>query len=468
MNVLHFLTLAVLLAATIAALVVMARTGESRMILLAALFVLLGVPHGIGLWTEADVSAGMDLDTAAAAAGLAAALLGLASVLVLRRTLLDLDLAEGLHWDSMECVRSLSELATLRAASLDERLPQLLQVGCERLGLEIGLVSQVRNDRYEVIAMQAPADFPIAAGAIFGLDETYCGPTLKSERPVAVSRAADTSWAEHPARTAFRFETYLASAIRNGDEAVGTLVFASRKPRTNRLTATHKDLVRLMAQWIGWELERRELEKASNAVGRKRALRVQHHGRVAAPGLRVDALLRRVERRVRRIVPAGIEVEFAPVPDLPPTREPRLPLEAILLSLTRRAAAVMPANGTLTVAAAYQDPPKTERDVLPAVAPARYVTLSISESSGGLDSDALARAFDNEPSAGPDVAAEIDGGIPLATVYRMLQRAGGDLSVEVERGRGSRFTVFLPIEAEPAESESKPAIGAAAQMTTNQ
>jgi hypothetical protein len=456
LNVLHFLTLVVLLTASIASLIVMARTGEARMALLVGLFVLLGIPHGIGLWSQADAPLGVDLPTAATAAGLAAALLGLASVFLLRRTLLDLDRAEGLHWDSMESVRSLSELAALRATSLDDRLPQLLQVGCERLGLEIGLVSKVRGDRYEVLAMQAPQDFPIAAGAVFALYETYCGPTLTSDRAVAVSRAADTSWAEHPARIAFRFETYLAAAIRRGEESVGTLVFASRKPRTDRLTATHKDLVRLMAQWIGWELERDELEKASSAGARKRALRVQHHGAAPAPVLRVDALLSRVERRIRRIVPAGIEVHFETVPSLPPAREPRLPLEAILLSLARRAAAVMPATGTLTVSAAYQEPPKPENGVLPAVAPARYVTLSISESSGGLDADALARAFDHEPSSGADMTAEIDGGIPLATVYRMLQRAGGDLSVDVEPGRGSRFTIFLPLssEAEDAAAET--------------
>ena len=49
------------------------------------------------------------------------------------------------------------------------------------------------------------------------------------------------------------------------------------------------------------------------------------------------------------------------------------------------------AYGCKSVTAAFQEPPKTRRGVFPAVAPARYVTLSISESSGGLDSDASSR-----------------------------------------------------------------------------
>ena len=145
-------------------------------------------------------------------------------------------------------------------------------------------------------------------------------------------------------------------------------------------------------------------------------------------------------------MPSGIEVEVNPgSPDLPTARETRLPLEAILMSLVRRAVAAMPEGGTLRIEVGAQESPAVAPDVLPSVAPSRYVTLAVSESSGGLDPDAIARAFavDSPAEAGP--LGEAGGGIPLSTVYRMLQRAGGDLSVEVEPGRGSRFTLYLPL-----------------------
>lgn len=447
MNVLHILALGVLVAAIVASIVVAARTGEARVGLLTVLFALLGIQHAVALWSHWGKPLGFDLAAAGASAGLAAGLLGLVSVLVIHRTLSDLDRAEGLHWDSMEAVRGLSELAARRDVPLEDRLPELLETGCARLGLEVGLVSRVRGDRYEVLAIHAPPDFPIGRGAIFSLDETYCGPTLAADRAVAVSRAVDAKWAEHPARTAFRFETYLAAAIRVRDQATGTLVFGSRRARRERLSATHKDLVLLMAQWIGWELERAELERAQTD---KPVLRIRHHGPRPA-GLRVDVLLQRIEKRIRRIVPAGIEVEFAVTSELPPAREPRLPLESILLSLVRRAATAMSGGGTLRISAQAQEPPTSDPGVLPAVEPARYVTLSVSESSGGLDADALTRAFDADPAAGGGVG-ELDGGIPLSTIYRMLQRAGGDLSVEAEPGRGSRFTLFLPLIDADAET----------------
>jgi signal transduction histidine kinase len=91
------------------------------------------------------------------------------------------------------------------------------------------------------------------------------------------------------------------------------------------------------------------------------------------------------------------------------------------------------------------------------VAPDRYVTVSISETSGAVDADALARVFDREEQAkAPKAMPDGDGGLPLSTVYRMLQRAGGDLSVEVEPGQRSTFTVFLPLAGEATQRPQAP------------
>jgi signal transduction histidine kinase len=86
------------------------------------------------------------------------------------------------------------------------------------------------------------------------------------------------------------------------------------------------------------------------------------------------------------------------------------------------------------------------------------VTISLSETSGAVDADALARVFDHEerPAEKPGALPDAAGQLPLSTVYRMLQRAGGDLSVEVEPGQGSTFTVFLPLAEEAARRPQEP------------
>jgi signal transduction histidine kinase len=185
---------------------------------------------------------------------------------------------------------------------------------------------------------------------------------------------------------------------------------------------------------------------------------VRRHGAPATPALQLNAALERLEKRMRRVAGPRVEVVLELAPDLRPARALRLPLDAILLSLVNKAAEAMPEGGRLTVATANHEIARHEPDVLPAVAPDRYVTISLSETSGAVDADALARVFDHEerPAEKPEALPDAAGQLPLSTVYRMLQRAGGDLSVEVEPGQGSTFTVFLPLADEAARRPQEP------------
>jgi len=460
------ISLTIVTAAFFGSLIVLGRSGESRVALLTGVLGLLGVQQAFTLWRSSHAPLGLDLATGIAAAGLGVGLLGFFAVIAVGRILREFDRAEALHWESMEGVRGLTELTTRRSIGVDEKLPTLLEMGCERFGLEVALVSRVRGERYEVLAIHAPDDFPVTSGAVFALGETHCRNTLATNRPVAIARAADAHWVDHPARAAFRFEAYLAATIHVGEEPFGTLVFASLDPRRERFTATHKDLVVLMAQWIGSELEREDLlrtrRQSSSPAGSSspapRPLPVRRHGAPATPALQLNAALERLEKRMRRVAGPRVEVVLELAPDLRPARVLRLPLDAILLSLVNKAAKAMPEGGRLTLATANCEITCHEADVLPAVAPDRYVTISLSETSGAVDADALARVFDHEerPAGKPEALPDAAGQLPLSTVYRMLQRAGGDLSVEVEPGQGSTFTVFLPLAEEAARRPQEP------------
>lgn len=254
MSILLLVSLVLLAVALAASIALFARTGEVRIGLLAGLLSALGVAQALALWGAGwSAPLGLDLATAEACAGLFAGGMGLLTVLAVGRTLHELERAETLHWESMEGVRGVTELASRRSMSIEERLPLLLELGCERLGLDIGLVSRVRGERYEVLSLCAPEDFPISEGAAFALADSACRATLGSERPVARTRAEDVT------RGALPFQAYLGACIRTGEEIFGTLAFASLAPRRERFTASHKDLVALMAQWLGSELERTAL-----------------------------------------------------------------------------------------------------------------------------------------------------------------------------------------------------------------
>jgi hypothetical protein len=336
--------------------------------------------------------------------------------------------------------------------SLDEKLDALLRIGCERFDLEIGMISRVHKQRYEVIAIRAPEEFPVARGAVFMLADTYCSQTLESERPVACERIDESSRLGHPDRAAFGFGAYFGSAFRVYDEVVGTLCFGSRKPRKQRFTATDKDILTLMVQWIGSDLERRfgAEEREANAA---RAAESAH----AVPdrayrcddriprSVDVNAAVRRSDTNIRVLVGSGIDLEYRLDDALRPATFPRVGVGAIVESLVRKAAEALSAGGRITIETANLEVSNGDPEVVPAVAPNHYVTLSVTASGEGIDAETLSRAF--EPSAAETTGESswsLRDRIPLETIYRLLQRCGGDLSLEVEPGKGSTFTVFLP------------------------
>lgn len=163
--------------------------------------------------------------------------------------------------------------------------------------------------------------------------------------------------------------------------------------------------------------------------------------RRTAAGADLNAVLRRVEGRIRDLVEPRVRLVVNAGAGATRVRDPGVPLESLLLTLVGHAVEAMPTGGTLTLAAGNL-----------AGDAARYATLSVAHTGRGPDAEALARAFDPGRSGARD-------GLALAGLLRALRRGGGDLSVEVDPARGATFTVFLP--AAPAHARPSDAPRAA-------
>jgi hypothetical protein len=448
-------SIAILCVATLGSLWVARRSGDARVTLLTLLLTALAGAQALTLWSHPSAPAAFDLGTLGAALGLAASVAGLFAVLAVWRILGELDRAETLHWESMEGVRGLTELAGRREVPLRDKLPLLLEMGCERLGLELGLVSRIRDGRYELLAVHAPEDHPLAPSGVFPLEQVPCRHVLESERPVAVARLAEAPWGSDPVAPGFRFGAFLCAVVPVDGEPFGTLAFASAEPRADRFTASHKDLLLLMAQWIGSELEREAVLGPKRAVGSRPGPastplpplpRPRPEPGADAP-IQLNKALRRLERRIRRAAGKQVEVVVKTAAALPPAKAPRLPFEVLVLSLVRRAREAMPQGGTLTLTTGAQAAPNGSG----AADGPGWVTLSVSETGGEVTPDSVTRAFDT--GSGDAELRRADGSLPLAALHRVLLHGGGDLSVAVEPGRGSTYTVFLPAAGQaPAKS----------------
>lgn len=453
---LPLISISLLVAGSAYALALLARSGETRIALVAGALALLALSGALARLAEWSPAQAQLLSLAGGIAGVAGSALAALGALAFARTLRERDRAEALHWDGMEAVRALGEVSDRSGPELQEKLASLLRAGCNAFGLELGLVARVSGERFEVIALHGPPLTELAQGRRLPLADTWCEPTLASGRPLAIANAAASPFTDHPARKRLGLEAWLGVEIRSGGERFGALAFAARAPLARPLTATDKDLVFLMARFVGLEIDRAVAAELVRGAARP-ARASAHTARPARPEaesarLDLNAALRRLDRELRRLAGPRVHVALQLAPELCAVRAERLPLRPVLLSLASHALEGVREGGELRIETARL----AGRRSAGAGGEPGFVTLSVRSSGTSLGSAALGRVFEAEPESATPPTEDPER-LSLQSLRRLLQRCGGDLSIDVEPGRASAFTLFLPAAA-PLPAAPDPAI----------
>ena len=176
--------------------------------------------------------------------------------------------AEGALRESEEAIRGLYTITADQQLTFAQKVHALLALGCQRFGLDIGILAQVEGEQYQVVEAYAP-QANIVNGTIFTLEQTYCRETLQADSPLCFAHAGDSPWATHPCYQAFRLEAYLGTTVVIGHQTYGTLSFSSPTPRPTPFRASDQEFLSLMAQWIGGEMERHQKSAQLQAYATK-------------------------------------------------------------------------------------------------------------------------------------------------------------------------------------------------------
>lgn len=143
-------------------------------------------------------------------------------------------------------------------------------------------------------------------------------------------------------------------------------------------------------------------------------------------------------------VERGIELDWHLASSLPPVSTGRLQLHQIVLSLVTNAAEAIGSEGRIvistgTVQATHDMLEQTQG--FPEPAEGLYVFLRVADDGHGMDVATRARIFD------PFFTTRYAGrGLGLAAVLGILREIRAVVRVESRPGRGSTFTVLLPVE----------------------
>ncbi len=159
-------------------------------------------------------------------------------------------------------LRRLHDLAATHHASAAAQYRAYLQAGCELVGMTTGIVSHIRDDHYEIIALRSGNEL-LREGQVFAVGETYCAEVLRVQGPVAMHAVGDLPhMRSHPVYRNLALESYIGAPILVFGETYGTINFTDGERRPGPFNAADIDMVSMMAHRLGTALEQAYHEQA--------------------------------------------------------------------------------------------------------------------------------------------------------------------------------------------------------------
>jgi PAS domain S-box-containing protein len=169
---------------------------------------------------------------------------------------------------------------------------------------------------------------------------------------------------------------------------------------------------------------RRAAERASALV--HQLLVFGRREQVSPAVIDLNAVLRDLERLLRRTIGEQIELVTAFADDLAPVRIDPGQVEQAVVNLAVNARDAMPDGGRLEIRTSNAD---------------GGVLLEVADTGRGMDSETASRAFDPFFTT---KQKDSHAGLGLATVYGIVEEAGGRIEIESEPERGTTIAIELP------------------------
>lgn len=206
-----------------------------------------------------------------------------------------------------------------------------------------------------------------------------------------------------------------------------------------------------------WQTPREDVEQISLAS--ERAAHLTHQllafarREVIQPEIvDVNEVVSDIEQLLRRTLGEHVELESHLEPDLHSVIADPGQLEQILVNLAINSRDAMPEGGTLRLDTANVKIDEAYTASRPGLSTGPHVRIRVSDTGMGMTRETAEAAFDPFFTTKPPGQGT---GLGLATVYGIIQQAGGQAQIYSEPGVGTTFTALLPAtNRTPSTSET--------------
>jgi PAS domain S-box-containing protein len=165
--------------------------------------------------------------------------------------------------------------------------------------------------------------------------------------------------------------------------------------------------------------------------------------------LDLNAVVGDLVRILRRLIGEHIELRIREGEALPLMLADPNQVEQVVMNLCLNARDAMPSGGRILIRTGTAHFEAADCNDLPWAREGDWVWLRIADQGSGIPADVLPRIF--EPFF-TTKSADRGTGLGLATVYAIVERHGGLVSVDTAPGAGTTFTIYFPATSEMASA----------------
>ncbi|AFZ46070.1 multi-sensor hybrid histidine kinase [Cyanobacterium stanieri PCC 7202] len=179
------------------------------------------------------------------------------------------DISEGKKTQTMvkaqeSAMRALYQVTSSSSLTFAEKLEGIFNLGRTFFDLEMGVLTRGLDTSIQIVKFQGEKrnGEVVQLPVYINNDQSLCFICLQKQEPLVIESLAKSIYKEHPGHTLWNIQSYIGAKIEVSGKTYGTLCFFSfEEKNSDTITENSQQLLKLMAQWIGYEIERQESQK---------------------------------------------------------------------------------------------------------------------------------------------------------------------------------------------------------------